>query len=613
MRDLRNDKIHTTILAVVIYSIVLIFVICGSYVATKKIFSRYDEKVRIMKQQSEIEEKLKAEKEEIERKNKEEEEKQKAKEKIKTKIKKNEEIAKEVVINSHDIDPKLFIDTEKRTVDYSQQFFEAAKRDKDLKWVDDVFTRIENPDDETDTPVNLFDYKRICAKTSEGSDIRYDVFTNPDSKNIEKIRSVINIGSGFEILDMYYDRGNINYIAQYYDSVEKFEDMTSTKIESRYYFRDDTLVKYIYCEGENATLFDVAKVDSFSEGTKDQYDTLEQDMINMAYITLTAVNTLEERVKIEGYLLDEYNMPLSGIEVDLLREGSDEPVMETASDGDGRYTFETTPDDEALYCINIEKEGIKASKICSIAIPHGSMIVNPETAYLSYSDNNAVYNMQILVRDAEDDTKPLGGATITLRNGINNKKTDVIATGMLNEAGAVIVPMLAGCYTAQVSKDGYEDSYFTVVVKQDHNGVLGYSVKELGEGDYMAVLDWEATPIDLDIRAISEDAKQSVRSNVDSLGSVAESIRMNEAVINDYRIFVSDYGNCIGKDYRAYTMSNSSANVHVYSSEGEVSYLHVPASHSGVIWECARIRNNIVIPVNDYYYDIEDAEYFVEK
>ena len=56
----------------------------------------------------------------------------------------------------------------------------------------------------------------------------------------------------------------------------------------------------------------------------------------------------------------------------------------------------------------------------------------------------------------------------------------------------------------------------------------------------------------------------------------------------------------------AYNMTTSSAYVDVYDSEGLIGKFHVPVASAGVIWEAFEIRNNTLLPVNSYFYAIDD-------
>jgi hypothetical protein len=169
-------------------------------------------------------------------------------------------------------------------------------------------------------------------------------------------------------------------------------------------------------------------------------------------------------------------------------------------------------------------------------------------------------------------------------------------------------------YTAQVDKEGYETSYFNVTVKQDHQSVIGYAVPEIEEGSYLAYVYWETTPFDLDCRMFGEYGATILRSPVDSIGSVmTECFAMEKPGNEPYKLYVSDYISCTAGNYMSYNMSVSGAYVKVYSSEGLIASLSVPAAHAGVIWEALTIRDGVVYPDNRYYYTPGTDLYWTSK
>ena len=56
----------------------------------------------------------------------------------------------------------------------------------------------------------------------------------------------------------------------------------------------------------------------------------------------------------------------------------------------------------------------------------------------------------------------------------------------------------------------------------------------------------------------------------------------------------------------SYNMTGSCANADVYNSDGLVGKFHVPVASAGVVWEAFEIRNKEVLPVNSYFYSVED-------
>lgn len=591
----RRDRFSVTIIGIVIYSIILIFVMAGTYIGTKAIIKNYEKKKEAVKQESE-EAPIK---EVIEEPEIEEEE---------------EPLLSEDVLNEHAIDLSLVCDNKSRYIDYSEELFTPSKRDKTLIWQDSVFSRIENTEHPQESLVNTFEYKKVYGYLLDGSKIEFGVYINPETDLIEKIRSVSYMGDRVEVISYYYNKGNINYISHYNRGIDVPINIASTEVESRYYFANDEMVKYVYCAGDIATEYVVTDIDTYSEGTVEQFNYMEKHMLNYAYINYNIAKGLQETEVVTGYVLDEFNQPLSNASVSLYRDSDGSLVTETQSSEDGYYDMEINVDDSSEFTLKVSDHSLREENVYHIKAVPGCDKYCVEPIYMSYENNIEEYNLQILVRDATDMNKALAFAEIKFRNGINNTLGEVIASGTLNEAGAIIVPMLAGCYTAEVSLGGYENAFFNVIVKQDKQAFLGYAIPDLPENTMATVLTWDSTPLDLDARVFSSNAFRVTRSAVDSIGSTTPEVIYIENMENDeYEYFVSDYTACTVGDPLSYGLSSSNAEITIYNVDGLVEILHVPLAHSGVIWNAFKIRDQKVIPKNSYYYNMEDNTYWTTK
>lgn len=564
----------------------------------KTVLKHYEEKKAILAEQLQKEEEAKKEEEAP----------------IEEEIEEPEEVIEEDELNEHIVDWSTICDSQTKYIDYSQKLFEPQKRDDTLVWHDTVFSRIENTENPSEAVVNTYLYKKVSGYLLDGTEIVYDVYTNPETELIEKIVSTTYTGDCSDVVTYYYNMGNVNYISQYSKVVNAPIDISSAKIQSRYYFGKDTLVKYIFCADDVATEYTVTDLNTYSEGTIEQYEFLEEEMINSAYITYNVAKGLPDVVKVSGYVLDEFNQPLEGARIRVTRESDDALANELETDGDGKYSFELETTMDSTFTIEASKGSMISSAIYMVTALPGAGDFYAEPLYLSYEDNINPYNAQILVRDATDMSKALPMASMQFRNGINNKNGEVIYESVLNEAGAAIVPIRAGSYTAQVSLGGYEDAYFTVVVKQDHQAVLGYAVPDLADDTFATVLSWDTTPLDLDARIISSNESHVYRGASDSIGSTTpEVVYVDNAGTDEYEYFVSDYTAATGNDPLSYNMSSSNACVAVYDSDGMVASYHVPIAHSGFAWNAFKIRNKQVLPVNRYYYTLEEGTYWTQK
>lgn len=597
-----QDRFSITILGVVIYSVILIAVMVGSYIGVKSILRNYDAKVAQYEESFAAEEAA-------------EEEVKETPTPTPVATPTPEALAEEETVqDEHEVSLDEIFDEEKEIVDYSKELYKPGKRDVGLKWKDSVFSKIEDPQNPSEAPVNSFVYKRLTVPLAENKTADYKIYTNPETGTIEKITEIKNCGDNLEVLDYYYDLGNINYVAQYRTFVDKPISISSSEIESRYYFRNDVLVRYIFCSEGVATEYALADLDTFSEGTVDQYNFLEKDMINRAYIVYNISKNINETQTLYGYVLDEFSTPLEDAEIVVKKESDGRVVARTVTDGDGFYKIlvECTSDD--TYSVSAEKENLNGLSVYGVSAKYGSGKYAVEPMYLSYKDNGAVYAVQFVVRDALDATKAIPGATINIRRGINDKTGEIIASGALDDMGCATVPMYAGCYTAQVEKGGYETLYFTVNVRVDHQTAVGFALPDVGDDTVKAVLSWEKTPLDLDMKAISSNGATVVKSSTDSIGATAaEVVTIENIGIDDYRFYVTDFGSITTGDALSYNMTSSNAYVDLYTSEGQMAHFHVPVASAGVIWEAAEVHNGKILPVNSYFYAIENNPLWTTK
>lgn len=565
----RKDQMSVTIFGIVIYSIVLILVVVLAYVGFKSGITKLRENKAIAEEERRLEE---------EAKKKELEEATKAEEEAK---------AEE----------------------------ETTEEESEDGYKDSVFSVIENVGDPGNAPVNSFTFIRKSLNDDTGKIMDYEIYENPETGKISKVTTRENCGDLFEITDYYYDDGKVNYIAQYREDTDVPIDLSTDKVESRYYFANDKMVRYIYSENDKAVAYSADDFDLYSEGTIGQYQYMEEMMLESSKTAFEKASSLEASVTISGYALDELNCATKDpCKVQLLdTNGREVDVTETNSDG--YYSFNVAPDDEAEYHIYIEgREDMTPTTIYGIKIPVGSKSYDVDTVYLAYPSHDTVYPVQMFALEAESLNTPVAGAEIKIRYGVNAKEGDTCLTGILGDAGETMPQLRSGNYTAEISKEGYETCYVSFVVKQDSQAVVAHVVKNVEEGGYKAVLCYETTPLDIDLRCFDTFGRNVYRSVNDSVGiTTAETVSLNALDSGTYTFYASNYTDISGMDMMSYRLSSSGAKLYVYDSEGLEAVYHVPAAHAGIVWRAFEIRNRKIIPVNDYYAYITDESPFRSK
>lgn len=594
-----KEKLSYTIIGVILYSVLLVSVMTASYVGVKVIIKNHKQSADVTVEET-TEEEVIAE-EEI----------------TPTPLPKpeNEEVQTvENDVSEHEIELSDVINSETGFVDYSNILVNPGKRDASLKWEDLVFSRVENINDPVNAAINNYYLRRIDAVLTDQKPVEYKAYINPETGLVEKVTESVYTGDGYDVYNYYYNEGCVNYVTQDRMIINKPVSLSSADIESRYYFNNDVLVRFIFCDDGSATEYSVGDLSSYSSGTVDQYNYLEKDMINRAYIVYNLAKNLNDTEIVYGYVLDEFSMPLEDAEVTIKSDEDNQVIVKTQTDGDGYYKAIISNSNSSTYTVSASKSSLRDVSVYGITSYAGASKVAVDPIYMSYEQNGGVYNVAILVRDAFDSSKALAGATIKLRYGINNHDGEVFATGTLDSSGMATVPMLAGSYTAEVSLGGYETSYFPVIVRIDHVAAVGFAVPDVKEDTYSVVLSWETTPLDLDIKAVTANQNRVVKALSDSIGSTsAEAFILDNSKKENYHIYVCDNGSIINNDPLSYKLTSSSAQVYIYSPDGQIASMHVPVASAGIIWEPCEIYSGQVLPVNNYFYTIEDNSLWTRK
>ncbi len=515
---------------------------------------------------------------------------------------KEPEVAK---ADEHPVDVDRYM-TAEGMLDYSQSLFKPGRHNAALKWNDTVFSRLENVKDPSVSPVNSYRMQRKTVMLTDGHEQEFRIYSDPETSKIEKITTIEHCDDEYNIIDMYYDNGNINYAAEHKANIDVPVDISSGEITSRYYFNNDTMVKYSYCEDNKATVFSMAALGDYSEGTVQQYEFLESDMVNKAYISYNAAKTLPEDQIIKGYILDEYEQPVADVQIKMYNSEDMSEVARTTTDGDGYYDLKIPVNDEREFVLSAAKESFDEVRIYGITARTGSGTYFVPTPRMTYTADGAEFNEQIVVRDSLDNNAPIADASIRLRAGLNHMDGDVVASSVLDATGAAMFTLQAGNYTAEVSKGGYENSFFNVIVTAGRTATVGFAVKDLSEDQVQIVLAWDTAPLDLDAKLIGNGKTKLLKPHQDSLGSLmTETISLSEDNDNIYRYYVTDYSDWSGGDANSANMTGSGARIYVYTYNGLEALYNVPGGHLGIIWEPFMLHNKTVIPVNRYYNIIE--------
>jgi len=596
----QKDQLSVILTGLVIYSLVLIAIVIGSYIGIEYVINKNSadsDKQSVTKSEEALEEAV-----------------------ANTEFRAESGLVTEKSYSNSKIDVSDYY--KDGYIDYDKVIINPAKRNVAYKWDDGVFSKLENVKYPSRALVNTYDFTRKTARCYEDKTVIFEIYSNPENGLIEKISELIYCGDEIETTDYYYDNGHINYIAQYREVINVPIDISSGAVQSRFYYANDTMVKYIYCENDKATEYNVASLKNYSLGTVEQYDYLESTMLNKAYINYYVVGEIPETEIVEGYVFDEFNSGISEAKVKLISEKSGEVVGEALTNGDGLYVLNVPIAKDDIYTAEITKDSLKECKVYGITAEAGSLIYDVEPVYLGYTENGAEYNVSIAVLDGKNKNNLLDGAKVNIRKGKNNRAGEIICETELDANGLALVTLMADNYTVEAIKDGYEKSYFNISVKADSLAGLGYTVPKLDEQECIVLLSWDNGAVqigtdnllDLDLRAFSSNANLVVKSSEARDASLpVEVIDVKNIGSDTYSYYVSDYNDCSVYDTMSYSMSLSSAKLYVFTENGMEALYHVPVAHCGVIWKPFELRNKKIININDYHYVCDEDSRWMKK
>ena len=81
----------------------------------------------------------------------------------------------------------------------------------------------------------------------------------------------------------------------------------------------------------------------------------------------------------------------------------------------------------------------------------------------------------------------VAGADYAIRRGVDNFYGEVVASGVTDSYGYIYEYLPTGMYTVEISKAGYDQSYFTLTVRTSNNTVQFHLSPKLAEGEMISL------------------------------------------------------------------------------------------------------------------------------
>ena len=515
-------------------------------------------------------------------------------------------------------------------------------------WNEKIFYTLEDINTKSSKDGQIKKYKLVrkeLINKKNGNRIEYEVYKHPKTGKMHKITSIEHRKNDLEITDYYYDdKGKPNFVYQRKDSIYTPVYASFEFTGDRYFFNNDSLIKWRFVKKANDVEEISLKTDKNRKDVKQYsyldinkkkqkaYDKKEVRMLNAAYNTYNAMLKKSKKSIVKGYIVDSKRNPVANATVEFLH--SDKVIGTVKTNANGYYTTGVLPVKDG-YAIRVSAEGYQTTEGAKAVIDKSGAVIRIDVISLVVV-SEASHKVSINVYDGETVKyvkkkavkTALSGAEVIARKGLNNKTGEQVTTGTTDADGNLVIELVSGVYTLEIRLNGYAVGYKTVVVDEDKK-VSAALTKPVKGKEMKVVLSWDGEQ-DLDsylftpykakkgnMAYIGGSAKKDKHGNRLYLdgkdGNNVEIINIANIKKGNYKYYVSDYTNSLKKNYAAKDMEGLNIRVEVYDKNGLVAVYIIPYNSNGVIWEVFEIKNGKVVPIQNTYKNVKGKKWWIEK
>ena len=516
------------------------------------------------------------------------------------------------------------------------------------EWNERIFYTLEDINTKSSKDGQIKKYKLVrkeLTNKKNGNRIEYEVYKHPKTGKMHKIVSIEHRKNDLEITDYYYDdKGMPNFIYQRKDSIYTPTYASFERTGNRYFFNNDSLIKWRWVKKANKVEELSLKVDKnrkdvkqydykgISKSKQNSYDKKEVKMLNAAYNTYNAMLKKSKKSVAKGYILDSKRNPVANATVEFLYSGKVIGTVKT--NAKGYYTTGLLPVKEG-YTLRVSADGYITTEGAKAVIDKTGVIIwianitlvaiseaSHKVSINVYDGENIKYSKKNIVKTS------LSGAEVIARKGLNNKTGEQVTIGNTDAGGNLVIELVNGVYTLEIRMNGYVVGYKTIVVDDDKNVTVAMT-RPVTDNQMKVVLSWDGVN-DLDsylftpykakkgnMAYIGGNVKKDKHGNslyLDSKdGNGVEIINIANIKKGYYKYYVSDYTNSLKKNYSAKDMEGLNIRVEVYDKNGLTAVYIIPYNPNGVIWEVFEIKNGKVVPLQNTYKNVKEKKWWVEK
>ena len=515
-------------------------------------------------------------------------------------------------------------------------------------WNEKIFYTLEDINTKSSKDGQIKKYKLVrkeLINKKNGNRIEYEVYKHPNTGKMHKITSIEHRKNDLEITDYYYDdKGKPNFVYQRKDSIYTPVYASFEFTGDRYFFNNDSLIKWRFVKKANDVEEISLKTDKNRKDVKQYsyldinkkkqkaYDKKEVRMLNAAYNTYNAMLKKSKKSIVKGYIIDSKRNPVANATVEFLH--SDKVIGTVKTNANGYYTTGVLPVKDG-YTIRVSADGYQTTEGAKAVIDKSGAVIRIDVISLvavsevSHKVSINVYDGETVKYVKKKAVKTaLSGVEVIARKGLNNKTGEQVTIGTTDADGNLVIELVSGVYTLEIRLNGYVVGYKTVVVDEDKK-VSAALTKPVKDKEMKVVLSWDGEQ-DLDsylftpykakkgnMAYIGGSAKKDKHGNslyIDGKnGNNVEIINIANIKNGYYKYYVSDYTNSLKKNYSAKDMAGLNIRVEVYDKNGLVAVYIIPYNSNGVIWEVFEIKNGKVVPIQNTYKNVKGKKWWIEK
>lgn len=280
-----------------------------------------------------------------------------------------------------------------------------------------------------------------------------------------------------------------------------------------------------------------------------------------------------------------------------------EPV--SSQDGNtvyaGEFLVQNLP--VGTYRIEVAATGYAAATV-NVDVVNNQCVVGEATLMIKRNDMDGVGTVTGTITDALTGSS-VNDVTYNVRKGLNISEGDVIATG--TASGSYSLDLEPGYYSLEFSKDGYIKEIKSVTITEGDTVTKNIALApssdiSIGDDSFRVVLTWGEYPRDLDShmylvnndetifhtwyvgKDYYRDSEMTANLDLDDTDSYGPETSTVYNVDDDgtYSFYVHDYTNRYSSNSKA--MSNSGAQVKLFSGDSLVATFNIPENREGTLW-----------------------------